>query len=375
MLKTNLYIPKTIKVGYQNRNDTFTKKLAYVIYTDDKGVLRKEKSWNSWRDLTLGEDSFQNEPTSGFMLNKSVNRYDWSHFSSGRSYIRVHDPRGFEFEISNENLLGILMDTNCNHRVLEGEFIYSWNGTELVLLPCNSEVYQSAQDFTKAQTGSIKSEDLIPGHLYLSKKMEEYVYLGKFRWGSEKKKKYIFLEMKRYNLYLEKDSNPIHKDYMFIDMSSLSRFSKRISDCPVAYYADVMDLLNKDMRSSSVVEHILNESDVNTLNIKTFNMQTPLGFIKENEKYYSVRFRKNIFFNNEVELEFIEVYVCPEIKQFKYVLKLVTGLRLSYNTTVNTYKTLSYEEFSKMKFYDVSYKLENGSITSTTRDLVLKYYQ
>ena len=36
----SIYIPEKIKVGYQNRNDTYTKKLAYVIYYDEKGKLR-----------------------------------------------------------------------------------------------------------------------------------------------------------------------------------------------------------------------------------------------------------------------------------------------------------------------------------------------
>ena len=46
----SIYIPKKIKVGYQNRYDTYTKKLAYVIYYDEKNKLRKETSWNNWRD-------------------------------------------------------------------------------------------------------------------------------------------------------------------------------------------------------------------------------------------------------------------------------------------------------------------------------------
>ena len=50
MLKSNLYIPKKIHVGYQNRSDTYTSKLAYVIYEDEKGVIRKKDSWDKWID-------------------------------------------------------------------------------------------------------------------------------------------------------------------------------------------------------------------------------------------------------------------------------------------------------------------------------------
>lgn len=37
-----LYIPKKIKVGFQNRSDTFDSKLSFVIYCDEKekdGIL------------------------------------------------------------------------------------------------------------------------------------------------------------------------------------------------------------------------------------------------------------------------------------------------------------------------------------------------
>ena len=63
---------KKIKVGFQERSDTFTKKLAYVIYYDQKGKLRKEKSWNSWKDDKIQDLDFDNIPTSGFVLNKML---------------------------------------------------------------------------------------------------------------------------------------------------------------------------------------------------------------------------------------------------------------------------------------------------------------
>ena len=65
-------IPEKIHVGYQNRDDTYTGKLAYVIYTDDKGKLRKERSWNGWRDHKIDSQDFENIPTDGFVLNKKV---------------------------------------------------------------------------------------------------------------------------------------------------------------------------------------------------------------------------------------------------------------------------------------------------------------
>ena len=40
-MKSAIYIPKKINVGYQEREDTYTGKLAYVIYWDEKVYYEK----------------------------------------------------------------------------------------------------------------------------------------------------------------------------------------------------------------------------------------------------------------------------------------------------------------------------------------------
>lgn len=91
-MNNTIFVPNKINVGFQNRNDTYTKKLAYIIYFDEKGKLRKEASWNSWRDNGIPNIIFENKPTEGFVLNKKVGDYccDWSH---RQAYVRVYDPR------------------------------------------------------------------------------------------------------------------------------------------------------------------------------------------------------------------------------------------------------------------------------------------
>lgn len=46
-MKSNIFIPKKIKVGFNPRGDTYTGRLGYVIYHDGK-VWRKETSWRGW---------------------------------------------------------------------------------------------------------------------------------------------------------------------------------------------------------------------------------------------------------------------------------------------------------------------------------------
>lgn len=185
-MKSNIFVPKRINVGYQNRNDTYTKKLAYVIYYDEKGNLRKEASWQSWRDKEIEPQEFDNIPTEGFVLNKKVGDYDsgWSH---RHAYTRVYDPRGFEFEITIENLLYILENaTSTKGKGLEGQFIYGWDGKDLLLMPIESPDYKEINEYNNIlhNNETIKAKDLIIGATYLTKDNHEMVYMGKYDYYS-----------------------------------------------------------------------------------------------------------------------------------------------------------------------------------------------
>jgi len=189
-MKSNIFVPKRINVGFQNREDTYTKKLAYVIYFDNKGVLRKEASWSSWRDEKIVPIEYSNDPTSGFVLNKKVGDYvsDWNH---RQAYVRVYDPRDFEFEITIENLLYILENTSSiKGKGLEGDFVYAWDGKDLVLLPTLSPDFSAIEEYNEKihSNNFIKAKDLIIGATYRTKQNEEWTYIGKFDyWTTEYK--------------------------------------------------------------------------------------------------------------------------------------------------------------------------------------------
>lgn len=174
-----LFIPDKIKVGFQERKDTYTQKLAYVIYYDKAGKLRKEKSWESWRNKSIEPIEYSNVPTEGFVLNKKVGGYksDWNF---RQAYVRVYDPRGFEFEIDVPNLLYILANCDCSRgKGLEGQFVYSWDGTDLVLLPTSSPDFSKCTEYSLLQNTKIKKKDLKVGYQYKTKDNEIVTYLGK----------------------------------------------------------------------------------------------------------------------------------------------------------------------------------------------------
>ncbi|MFB5758956.1 hypothetical protein [Paenibacillus medicaginis] len=242
-MKTNIFIPETIRIGFQNRDSTYTKKLAYVIYYDHKGKLRKEASWESWRDKKIEPVNYTNEPMSGFVLNKKVGDYvsDWNH---RQAYVRVYDPRGFEFEITIENLLYILENANSiRGKGLEGEFVYGWDGKELILLPTSSPDYQEISQFNSILLNKeyIKSKDLKLGVTYKTKDNKEWVFLGKYDYYRGKKK------IKKYFFYFK---SPYGYDY-FETLASLGdKLISVVSDDPVDNYSEIMEKLERDTRFS-----------------------------------------------------------------------------------------------------------------------------
>lgn len=175
---TRLYIPEKLHLGFQNRKDTYTGKLAFITYTDAKGKFRSQTSWERWRDKNIKPEHFDNEPTEGFVLNKKVGDYR-SSWGGRRAWIRVYDPRNFELEISVENLVFILEECSAiKGKGLEGEFVWAWDRNKHVLLPCTSQEYQESKKHTQLQKNTITKDDMLEGCLYKTRDGQTVMYLG-----------------------------------------------------------------------------------------------------------------------------------------------------------------------------------------------------
>ncbi len=262
MQTEQLLIPGRIKVGFNKRDDTYTGKLAYVIYFDAKGVLRKEKSWEGWRDKKIKPLEFDNVPTEGFVLNKKVGggRSGWDH---RQEYVRIYDPRDFEFEITVPNLLFILAECDCNRgKGLEGRFVYSWSGTQLVLLPVGSEDYKLSAGFTALQTKAVKIKEMTPGCSYLTKKEETLVYLGRFDYHHLGGYRTIAgkAQVEKRHVFWEPPSDD-HKKGQFIFMNDLRQIGALDSDQVVSDLPWLIDRYRKSRHGSKIVKLFLKEGE------------------------------------------------------------------------------------------------------------------
>ena len=267
-MSQQLYIPKTIKVGFQKREGTVNNRLAYITYVDEKGKHRKQTSLDGWRDKAIPVEDFKNEPQDGFCFNKNIQRYNWSHFGSGRSLIRVFDPRGIEFEITTENLIMVLMNTDCLKRGLVGSFVYAWHGPELVLLPVGCEEYQKALNHTNLQACKISAKDVIPGCSYKTKRGVDLIYLGRFDWyawglndekGRVNKKFHIFFD--EAGVYKKQGYSSIHKDG-YILLSGFEQLAQRNTQTAVSNYADLIEKFQKNIHSQKIVKFEVSQVNV-----------------------------------------------------------------------------------------------------------------
>lgn len=286
MVNNKMFIPKTITVGYNERKDTYTGKLAYVIYTDDKGKLRKETSWQNWRQDKLGRDDFDNVPTSGFVLNKGVGgarrSYGWN---ARNEYIRVYDPRNFEFEISVANLLFILQEcSSIKGKGLEGEFVYSWSGTELVLLPADCPEYKECVEHTARQKIKFDKKDMKEGHSYLMKDGTKVLYLGRHNYNEHSR------------CYYSKDPtyHPLGKKHIFLRLEKKQYDSKyvietgftKIAECISESNPEFADEYDKFKKSAYY-------GNIKKVSVQKINVNNNLGNVLDSLKYSKVLIKEN----------------------------------------------------------------------------------
>lgn len=302
-MKSSLFIPKKIRVGFNQRTDTYTGKLAYVIYFDEKNVLRKETSWESWRDKKLGFVDFDNVPTRGFAIEKSIQRFNWSSFGSNRSLIRIYDPRDIEFEITTDNLVGVLTEYSCDSRVFDGEFVYAWNKTELVLLPCKSEEYKSAIEYTEKQSQTIGMKDLVVGRVYFAKKHDtNYTYLGRlthYEWGERKRepfKDHVFAVKTEQNRDLYSRPGFEGKNYSYYFKKDAKFLAGEVSEEQDHEFADMMSEYSNQSKSKKIVNiKIVPGESINKYGMSFSINSDILALCQPSYSYASYSSRNNVF--------------------------------------------------------------------------------
>ncbi len=398
-MNEQLFIPEKIKVGYQERNDTYTKKLGYVIYYDNKGVLRKEKSWRGWIDKghdgrvwqnggyitdpekirgPLDTDDFSNEPMEGFVINRGGGgvKESWG-WNTRHEFVRVFDPRGFEFEISIANLLYILQESNSiKGKGLEGEFVYAWAGPTLCLLPVNSAEYKKCQVYTKLQDEKVGAKELTPGCIYLTKKQQRLVYMGRFNWHTVKRDynrgsdtQYLH-QVKKQHIFVTEDKNMATNSMSIQVLASLTSLGSKITTDPVDEYATMMDILNQNRHMSKPVGLQTKSADLtmekqhHNSDIMQFKGSQSL-YIQEGDVYISYHIGTETEYNHTSQKSQLKGYTCEKYNRVGFNDKSHPFREHIYRNNRGYFdkpKLYTEEQIKAMKFVSLFVELESGAL-------------
>lgn len=304
-----LYIPETLMIGFQNREDTFDGKLSYVIYFDEKGKLRKESSWSSWRDKNIEPIEVKNEILKNPILNKSVQRYGY-HFGSGRNMLRIYDPRGFEYEITVSNFVGISQYCDMVKSELVGEFVYAFQDGDMILLPVDSEEYKEAKEDTLNKNTKVSAKNLKPGNVYTANNGNTCIYIGKYNLNKDVNK-YLHLPIcssgKKHIFYVEEESMfkdigvatlGLQKDSLdkeelnkYLDVFVDSNLEKEIDYLYCDKSFDINEIYKKEKFCDFIFAHETNKGSFTKLEIKTPYIRN------NNDKYYIQNEDLNIYYS------------------------------------------------------------------------------
>lgn len=140
----NIFIPKKIKVTSNAQLGTKSGTIAFVIIEDEYGNYPSLEHFNLWKNAQSEVFDFDNIPLNNYQFYKKSNL-------NSELDCTVVDPRNFEFLISTQNLIDIIMTSNIINQTINSQCVFAWdeNKNALILLPIHSDMYYNAVEYTQ----------------------------------------------------------------------------------------------------------------------------------------------------------------------------------------------------------------------------------
>lgn len=182
---STIKIPEKVYVGFQGRRYQDEVPLGFMTpYTTDKAGEKRRTTVDNWAsgrgyggNKTFNSVTLDNKPMIGFKIGRAIRRSGgWN--SSGASFIRIEDPRGFELEITIENLAMCMAGNIIEDGELVQECVWGRDGNKNILLPINSEPYLDSVTTKSVIDNAISLRNVKPGDKVKLITGEEGVYLG-----------------------------------------------------------------------------------------------------------------------------------------------------------------------------------------------------
>ena len=210
----------------------------------------KGNYWNKIENPCVGEE-IDNIPLTGFKIVDVVSRY-----STSNKWYRILDPRGFELEISADNLLNICINSKVNNGLIEDECVWGKNNSAELILT-SSEQYKTYCELK--ESGPV---DLVVGEFYKDLKTNVlYKYLGEYTKLIFNKNTYAFRNNEDDLLIVSKLESK-QKLKMFVKVFEFHKHAKRYDFVSVS--KSVSNRFVKTNESFAFDDSLLNEPVLNT---------------------------------------------------------------------------------------------------------------
>lgn len=180
-------IPETHYVGFQKREGDQVPLGFMTPDGSDKAAMKRKATVDSWangygyssrKQATIPSKTFDNKPMVGFKIAKLVagGGRGWDARSDAW---RIEDPRGFELEIGSGNFQEILAVSTIERGEILEECIWGRLGTNNILIPVTSDVYERAAANTERMGKKSSIREAKPGYHLIFQNGEEAMYMGK----------------------------------------------------------------------------------------------------------------------------------------------------------------------------------------------------
>lgn len=168
------YIPEMMFTGYQLRGSDDHKLSFMTPYSEDKAFEKRLDTVRRWCNQGVKPELIKNEPCSGFKIDNNVRRY-----RTDNVVWELTHPKGFNFQISSENLCEILLNSEILNGEIQQQLVFVRIGSENYLTSTSSEIYKNAITQQKYET-KVSVKDLKVGDIVTLKTGKQVVFYGKY---------------------------------------------------------------------------------------------------------------------------------------------------------------------------------------------------
>lgn len=181
MYNSNIKIPAKHYVGMVKRS-TAKIPLGFITpWGEDAAAKKRMSTVDSWANqryhgnIALPAMVIENMPMGGFKMTSDIRSTSYG----GSDKWRIEDPRGFELEITSENLAQLLSVGMIDRGEIVDTCVWARNGQSNVLLSTSTDEYKSAVENTEVSEMKADWKDVKIGNTVLLQNNVTGVWLGR----------------------------------------------------------------------------------------------------------------------------------------------------------------------------------------------------